>query len=143
MTNQTNIYAVIVSASYINARKLCEKIENTLYVSPPDYKGVGSSYILEEIQKEFTDLEGKISIILMTNFMDLVNDDSIDIENYFMSYVSYLDGKNKPTDILDDIQQDLADYQNEIGRGDMDDTQWQQLFIDRVVASITSYETIY
>lgn len=42
--------------------------------------------------------------------------------------------------ILDDIQQDLADYQNEIGIGMMDDQQWQDIFVERVIASITSYE---
>ena len=42
--------------------------------------------------------------------------------------------------ILDDIQQDLADYQNENGIGMMDDKQWAELFIGRVVASITTYE---
>jgi hypothetical protein len=46
------------------------------------------------------------------------------------------------TEILDDISRDLAQYQNEIGKGDMDDIQWKQLFIDRVIASVTSYETI-
>ena len=44
--------------------------------------------------------------------------------------------------ILDDIQKDLADYQNEIGIGMMDDVQWQQMFVDRVLASITSYEQL-
>ena len=44
--------------------------------------------------------------------------------------------------ILDDIQKDLADYQNEIGIGMMDDIQWQQMFVDRVIASITSYEQL-
>lgn len=44
-------------------------------------------------------------------------------------------------EILDDIQKDLANYQNEIGIGTMDDVQWQQTFVDRVIASITSYES--
>lgn len=43
--------------------------------------------------------------------------------------------------ILDDIASDLADYQNESGIGTMDDGQWADLFIERVAASITSYET--
>jgi len=46
------------------------------------------------------------------------------------------------TSILDDIQQDLADYQNEIGVGTMDGRQWRQVFIDKVIASITSYEDL-
>jgi hypothetical protein len=49
---------------------------------------------------------------------------------------------NKIKCILDDIQEDLADYQNEIGIGMMDHNQWQQLFIDRVISSITSYEDL-
>jgi hypothetical protein len=48
----------------------------------------------------------------------------------------------KYTSILDDIQKDLADYQNEVGIGMMDDDQWQQLFIDRIIASVTSYEKL-
>jgi cob(I)alamin adenosyltransferase len=45
-------------------------------------------------------------------------------------------------EILDQIQQDLADYQNEIGIGQMDDVQWMELFVERVTASITSYEDL-
>lgn len=52
------------------------------------------------------------------------------------------DDYSKIKSILDDIQEDLADYQNEIGIGTMDDNQWQQLFIDRVISSITSYEDL-
>ena len=44
--------------------------------------------------------------------------------------------------ILDDIQQDLADFQNQKGIGMMDDNQWADLFIERVVASITTYEQL-
>lgn len=44
-------------------------------------------------------------------------------------------------ELLDDIQKNLADYQNEIGIGTMDNIQWQQTFVDRVIASITSYES--
>ena len=44
--------------------------------------------------------------------------------------------------ILDDIQQDLADFQNQKGIGMMDDSQWKQLFIERVTASITTYEEL-
>ena len=43
--------------------------------------------------------------------------------------------------ILDDIQKDLADYQNQILHfGNMDDNQVTNLFIERVIASITTYE---
>lgn len=44
--------------------------------------------------------------------------------------------------ILDDIQKDLADYQNQNGIGCMDDNQWADLFIERVAASITTYEDL-
>ena len=44
--------------------------------------------------------------------------------------------------ILDDIQQDLADFQNQKGIGMMDDNQWADLFIERVTASITTYEEL-
>ena len=43
--------------------------------------------------------------------------------------------------ILDDIQKDLSDYQNEVGIGMMDDGEWQELFVQRVISSINSYET--
>jgi Holliday junction resolvase RusA-like endonuclease len=44
--------------------------------------------------------------------------------------------------ILDDIQKDLADFQNQKGIGMMDDNQWADLFIERVTASITTYEDL-
>jgi hypothetical protein len=44
--------------------------------------------------------------------------------------------------ILDDIRQDLNDYKNEVGIGMMSDSEWNQLFIERVEASIESYELI-
>lgn len=47
---------------------------------------------------------------------------------------------NTLTTILDDIQQDLADYQSENGIGTRDENQWKDSFIDKVIASITSYE---
>lgn len=43
--------------------------------------------------------------------------------------------------ILDDISYNLAAYQNQKGIGTMDDVQWGDLFIERVAASISSYET--
>lgn len=43
--------------------------------------------------------------------------------------------------ILDDIAYNLAAYQNQKGIGTMDDGQWGDLFIERVAASISSYET--
>jgi len=49
---------------------------------------------------------------------------------------------NTLTTILDDIQQDLADYQNENGIGTRDENQWKDSFIDKVIASITSYERL-
>jgi Holliday junction resolvase RusA-like endonuclease len=42
--------------------------------------------------------------------------------------------------ILDNIQKDLADYQKEKGIGMMDDAQWQQLFIERMVANVADYK---
>lgn len=44
--------------------------------------------------------------------------------------------------ILDDIRQDLNDYKNEVGIGMMSDPEWNQLFIERVEASIASYDLI-
>lgn len=44
--------------------------------------------------------------------------------------------------ILDQIQSDLADYQNERDIGMMDDNQWQQMFIDRMCANVTDYESL-
>ena len=48
---------------------------------------------------------------------------------------------DKLADILNDISIDLADYQNEAGKGMSTNEEWKDLFIERVTASITSYET--
>lgn len=48
----------------------------------------------------------------------------------------------KLADILNDISIDLADYQNEVGKGMKTNEEWKDLFIERVTASITSYETL-
>ena len=41
--------------------------------------------------------------------------------------------------ILKDIQDDVKDYQNENGIGMMDDIQWQQLLVERIIASVESF----
>lgn len=46
------------------------------------------------------------------------------------------------TAILEQIQSDLADYQRENGIGMRDDEQWRQLFIDRMIANVTDFETL-
>jgi hypothetical protein len=41
--------------------------------------------------------------------------------------------------ILKDIQNDVKDYQTENGIGMMDDIQWQQLLVERIIASVESF----
>jgi hypothetical protein len=41
--------------------------------------------------------------------------------------------------ILKDIQDDVKDYQTENGIGMMDDIQWQQLLVERIIASVESF----
>lgn len=49
---------------------------------------------------------------------------------------------NKYKEILDQIASDLADYQNEKEIGRLGHGEWQDIFVGRVINSITEYETI-
>ena len=58
---------------------------------------------------------------------------------YVMSNEEKLNLFPKLVTILKDIQDDVKDYQTENGIGMMDDTQWQQLLVERIIASVESF----
>jgi hypothetical protein len=58
---------------------------------------------------------------------------------YAMSVEEKLNLFPKLVTILKDIQDDVKDYQTENGIGMMDDIQWQQLLVERIIASVESF----
>jgi len=58
---------------------------------------------------------------------------------YAMSNEEKLNLFPKLVTILKDIQDDVKDYQTENGIGMMDDIQWQQLLVERIIASVESF----
>ena len=58
---------------------------------------------------------------------------------YAMSKEEKLNLFPKLVTILKDIQDDVKDYQTENGIGMMDDIQWQQLLVERIIASVESF----
>jgi len=77
------------------------------------------------------------------NFEDLFKYES---DKKLIKDIKWLEGSHSLSredaylEFLEQIQTDLADYQNENSIGTRDDIQWQQTFIDRVCATITSFE---
>jgi hypothetical protein len=82
MKTMKNIFIVTISVDYSNARKVCETIENQKYDSLNDLRnrlelhlGVNDS---DKNQPQFFSL---------TDFMDECNDQYLDLESVFISYV--------------------------------------------------------
>jgi hypothetical protein len=89
MNTRQSLCAVLIRTSYYNARKECEYMEGDTFLSPPDYKGSESDYIKGILLRDKPDLNQRLHVVRMTDFMDLLNNDGIDIAEYFMSYVQY------------------------------------------------------
>lgn len=79
-------YIIMVGVSYHGARKLCESLENVLYVPPQSYKGLPEVYILESTIENHPDVP--IMVVTISDFMNMVNDEE-DFSNVFISYVRY------------------------------------------------------
>jgi len=63
----------------------------------------------------------------------------LDNQEESMSVEEKLNLFPKLVTILKDIQDDVKDYQTENGIGMMDDIQWQQLLVERIIASVESF----
>jgi hypothetical protein len=72
---------VLIPVSYSNARKVCNSIEKQ--------KFDGVDVAREVIKKKLDDdYKGHVSIFLLTDFMEEMNDQNLDnLENYFISYI--------------------------------------------------------
>ena len=73
----------------------------------------------------------------MKRVFDLNNQEERNL--YAMSNEEKLNLFPKLVTILKDIQDDVKDYQTENGIGMMDDIQWQQLLVERIIASVESF----
>lgn len=70
-----------VGGSYL-ARKTCEHIENSQYASIEECMSV----ILKHLDK--VDKNGIVQFYSLSNFMDLCNNQEIELEDYFITYVN-------------------------------------------------------
>ncbi len=75
-------HIVLISLEFQNnARKVCERIENMKFKSKEE--------LLKTLIEEHEVDENIMSIIAITDFMDLVNDEKLqDFSTYFISYVN-------------------------------------------------------
>jgi len=71
------LFILILSAD-TESRKFCESIENMTF-KLVDLK--------EKISMELDLSSDDISLMEMTDFMDAVNDDNLDLDNSFISYI--------------------------------------------------------
>lgn len=84
-------FIVLIPVSYYDARKACETIENTHFkIKPKDdgYQKLTAHKVLLEIDKVVDTGSIMIEVYTLTDFMDSFNDEEINADNYFMSYVS-------------------------------------------------------
>lgn len=77
------IYIVVISAEYINAREVCEFIENSSFSSLVDLRAVLNKGL--EVDEEDVDIE-QPQMFTLTDFMDEVNDDCFNSTECFISY---------------------------------------------------------
>ena len=74
-----NTQIVLISVDHINARKVCEQLENMVY---PTFES-----LFQTISERVGSNEGFI-ILTISQFMDDVNDQILDnLTEYFMTYV--------------------------------------------------------
>jgi hypothetical protein len=79
-----DLLVVSIPVDYPNSRKVCELIENREFDSQ---KALRSFLELElGISQEDVDLNHPV-FHLMTDFMDVCNDQYLDMDSYFISYV--------------------------------------------------------
>ena len=69
-------YVVIIPSSEINARKVCEQIENTI---------VESGQQLSDAVPQLDDVEH--DIYELTDFMDAINNEELFLDDAFISYI--------------------------------------------------------
>lgn len=128
-------YIVLISASYHSARRICEKIEGDLFIPPEDFDGIALTYIKDMLKKYYPDMSHYIMVVSISDFMDMQNDQDIDMGKFFMTHVSYKrynDLKDGEMEILKEIKEYISIYLNKLGRGDMDDTQCKEFQFNRI-----------
>ena len=83
---KTTTCIVLIPVDYGSARKACEHIEDETFKTHAEIR----TRIFEELGEEIPD--AGISIYNITDFMDAVNDEELDVfTEYFMSYVKIVD----------------------------------------------------
>lgn len=83
----TQTIMVAIPVAYDNARKVCEAVENTNF---DDYKEL-RSHLDKELDVDYEDEEtDKPVFFSLTDFMDECNDQYLNLENYFITYVKII-----------------------------------------------------
>jgi hypothetical protein len=75
-----NTQIVLISVDHVNARKVCEQIENTTYPTLTALK--------DTLKEKLDDVNEGVIVLTISQFMDEVNDQLLDnLSEYFISYV--------------------------------------------------------
>lgn len=84
---KTETVMVCIPVDYTNSRKVCELIQNCEYDSMVDLR----NYLDKELEVDYDDEETEKPIFFdLNDFMDECNDQYLNIENYFISYVEII-----------------------------------------------------
>lgn len=75
------VYVVVISVDFINAREVCEQIENSNFSSLDSLRAELNSVL--EVDEEADYFACTLSV-----FMDKINDDLINITENFITYVN-------------------------------------------------------
>ena len=76
---------VVISVDYSNARKVCEQLENQQFASTTELREV----LNLELETDEED-KNQPQFFSLSDFMDECNDQYINLENSFISYVNLI-----------------------------------------------------
>jgi len=87
---KTETVMVVVPIDFHNARKVCENIQNNIYTSDSQ---LGCCTKLRTELNEALDITDEVEecpmFFNLNDFMDECNDQYLNVENYFISYVTF------------------------------------------------------
>ncbi len=86
MNKKNNQCIVLIPSKFHNARKACESVENQEF---KDIKALLHE-LHDVLDKSKNGDEEDVLVFAMTDFMDEVNNDDVDLTKYSMSYVHLL-----------------------------------------------------
>ena len=76
---------ILIDVAYLDARKLCEAIENMAFNNEQELK----EKLKEMVRDSYVVLIPHFGIMELTDFMDDFNNEEKYLNNYFISYINF------------------------------------------------------